>query len=222
MPTTVNYTSLFNDITVYLERGGSQTTDETVFNQIPRLINAAERELGNALKLLGQIEILVDPTGLQTGNHIVSKPDRWRKSISLVYGTGATKSNKTPLFERSKEYCETYWPDQSLTSSDNPPLFYSDVDYQHWVISPTPDQDYPLEVTAYFQPPLLDTGNETNFWTNYCPLALLYGSLLQATPFLKDDARLPVWGNMWAQEIQILNSQDLQRVMDRASERKAP
>ena len=58
MATNVNYTSLFNDVTNYIERGGSDVTDQTVFNQIPRLINAAERKIMQALKLQGTIEVL--------------------------------------------------------------------------------------------------------------------------------------------------------------------
>lgn len=223
MPTTVNYTSLFTDITVYLERGGSSVTDATVYDQIPRLINAAERKLAQDLKLLGQIEVLSDsPAGLQSGNPIVSKPDRWRQTISMFYGTGTDFNTRRPLFERSYEYCVMQWPDRSATDADNPPRHYCDVDYQHWFVSPTPDQDYPLEVLAYYQPPLLDSSNQTNFWTDYTPNALLYGALLEATPFLKDDQRLQTWIGMWQQEIQTLSGQDLQRVMDRAAERKAP
>lgn len=223
MPTNVNYTSLFNDITVYLERGGSDLTDTTVNAQIPRLINAAERKLAQNLKILGQIETLVDaPSGLQIGNPYVSKPDRWRQTISLVYGSGINFNTKTPLFPRSKEYAVAYWPDQTVLDSTNPPQFYAELDYEHWLISPTPDQNYPLEVTAYMQPPLLDDVNQSNFWTEYCPNALLYGALLEATPFLKDDPRLQTWGQMWQAEITALGTQDLQRVLDRAAVRKAP
>lgn len=223
MPTTVNYTSLFNDITVYLERGGSAVTDATVNAQIPRLINAAERKLAGDLKLLGQIEVLTtNPNGLQVSNPIIAKPDRWRKTISLFYGTGTLLNSRRQLLERSYEYCVTYWPDRSLISTTNPPAFYCDVDYQHWFISPTPDQNYPLEVLAYFQPPLLDSTNQTNFFTDYCGNALLYASLVEASPFLKDDPRLQTWMGMLQQEMQALSGQDLQRIMDRAADRKAP
>jgi hypothetical protein len=223
MPTTVNFTSLKSDISNYLERGGSVQTDPTVFNQIPRLINAAERKLAQVLKLLGQIEVLSDsPSGLQSGQPIISKPDRWRQTISISYGTGTDLNTRKQLFPRSYEYCTAYWPDRTATDSNNPPAFYCDIDYQHWMVSPTPDQDYPLEVLAYCQPPLLDSTNQTNFFTDYTPNALLYGALLEATPFLKDDPRLQTWSGMWGQEIQTLSGQDLQRILDRSAQRKAP
>lgn len=220
MPTYVNYSSLVSDIQVFLERG-DPIDDPVVFNQIPRLINAAERNLIQVLKLLGQVEVLVDtPTGLQINNPVISKPDRWRKTISIARGNGPGLASRKLLFERSYEYCLEYWPNPGLTDPANPPLFYADIDYQHWYVSPTPDQNYPLQVIIYAQPPLLDATNQNNFFTQYCGNALLYRSLVEAAMFLKDDARIQTFGQMWQQEIQTLMAQDLQRQMDRTAERK--
>lgn len=223
MPTTVNFTSLLADLSNYLERGGSQITDPTVFAQLPRLINAAERKLAQVLKLLGQWEVLVDaPAGLQMGNAVISKPDRWRATISINYGTGTLQNSRVPLFPRSYEYCRNYWPDSTATDPANPPAFYSDYGYDHWLIVPTPDQDYPAEFNCYMQPPLLDATNQQNFFSNYTPNALLYGALLEAEPFLKEDPRIPVWQGLWQQEIQTLSGQDLTRILDRTAERNRP
>ena len=122
MPTTVNFSSLLADLANYLERGGSDTTDPTVFNQLPRLINAAERKLAQDLKLLGQIEVLVDtPAGLQMGNAVVTKPDRWRSTVSLCYGAGLSLDTRTYLFERSLEVCTAYWPNRTQTAPPSTP-----------------------------------------------------------------------------------------------------
>lgn len=221
MATNVTYSSLIADLQNYLERGQSVQTDPTVFNQLPRLINAAERKLAQALKLLGQIEVLVDaPAGLQVGNSIVAKPDRWRQTVSMSYGAGVTQNTRTPLYPRSYEYCRAYWPDSTATDANNPPAFYADYDQEHWLISPTPDQNYPLENLSYMQPVLLDEQNQMNFWSEYTPNLLLYGALLEATPFLKDDTRLQTWNQYWQQELSMLQQQDLQRVLDRAAVRK--
>ena len=224
MATNVTYSSLFSDIQVYLERGGSATTDPTVYNQIPRLINAAERDCAEFLKILGQIEPLVSlpPAGFQLGNAIVPKPDRWRATVSMNYGTGTGNQIKTQLYPRALEYVSAYWPNRSAYDSNNPPQFYAEYDYQHWLIGPTPDQAYPFEVICYMQPPLLDSSNQSNFWTQYTPNLLLYGALLQATPFLKDDPRIPVWQSDFDRHLASLNGQDLQRILDRAAQRKAP
>ena len=221
MPTSVTYTSLISDMQNFLERGGSQTTDPTVYNQLPRLINAAERDCAQLLKLLGQIEVFtaVPPNGFQAGNPVVTKPDRWRQTISINYGTGSLNNTRTFVLPRSYEYITMYWPDRTHTA---PPEFYADYEYSHWLIGPTPDQSYPFEALCYMQPPLLDSGNQTNFWTNYTPNLLLWTALLQAEPFLKNDPRIPVWQGNQQVQLASLNGQDLQRILDRAAERRAP
>ena len=103
-----------------------------------------------------------------------------------------------------------------------PPKFYADYDLTHWLVVPTPDQTYPLEVIAYMQPPLLDNSNQTNFFTVYTPNLLLYGALCEMIPFLKDDERLTMWNQMWVDELKRLTTQDLQRIMDQAAQRKLP
>jgi hypothetical protein len=231
MATNVTFGSLTSDLQNYLERGGSVISDQTVFNQIPRLINATERKLVQVLKLQGVIEVFRDPAGLQANNSIVSKPDRWRETTSMQYGAGADSNVLVPIYPRSYEYCRKFWPDSSATAdfntldaSNRPAIqpFYADYDLTHWLIVPTPAANQPLEVICYCQPQLLDSSNQTNFWTTYAPNALLYGALLEAIPFLKNDERIPVWKDYWTFEIQSLAGQDLQKIMDRSSERTRP
>lgn len=219
MATYLTFTTLFADMQRYLERGGSALTDPQVFAQIPRLINGAERKIMQVLKLQGTIEVLVDPTGLGINQPVIPKPDRWRQTISMNFGTGSPQNTRTPLFPRSYEYCRSYWSDDTQTSQ---PEFYADYDYQHWLIVPTPDQNYPLEIMSYMQPPLLDDTNQTNFFTDYTPNMLLYGSLLEAAPFLKDDPRVATWKDFWELELSTLVPQDLQKILDRSAERNKP
>lgn len=217
MATNTNFTSLSADISKYLERGGSLATDETVFNQIPRLINAAERNLMQYLKLQGELETLANATnGLQMGNSVIAKPDRWRVTRSINFGTGPTLSSRTPLFSRGYEFCRSYWPDSTLTAQ---PEFYADYGLGHWLVVPTPDQNYPAEFNCYMQPVLLDEAHQTNFFTTYTPNLLLYEALVQAEPFVKDDQRLALWKGERDQQLGTLNGQDLQKIMDQASMR---
>ena len=216
MPTNVNYTSLVNDVTNYVERGLTAQTDPTVFSQIPRLINAAERNLAQIFKLLGQKEALRDPAGLQANVSVVTKPDRWRKTVSMNYGTGTNGSKLNPILPRSYEYCRTYAPDVSV---EGPPEFYSDYDINHWLIVPTPDQTYPLEVICYMQPPLLDQTNQTNFWSDLTPNALVYATLLETAAFLKQPNEVAKWEEFLGGQVASLTGQDLQRMIDQATQR---
>jgi len=88
-------------------------------------------------------------------------------------------------------------------------------DYTHWLIAPTPDDDYAYEVLYYERVQPLDSSNQSNWFTQYAPQALLYGSLLQAMPFLKNDERIPMWQQQYSAIVNTLKTEDVSRIGDR-------
>jgi len=216
----MTFTSLQDDMRNYLERG--TTKDVVVFEQIPSLITLAEKAIATAIKVQG---FLVPVTSsLLAGVSVYAKPNRWRETVSMFYGVKSTpaateKNKRVPLYPRSYEYCRMYWPDASITDAENPPTFYSDWDYQHWVIAPTPVETSPWEVNYYQLPPLLSDTNQTNWLTQYVPNMLLYRALLEATPFLKNDDRIPTWEKFYQEQLETVNQQDLKKVADREAVR---
>jgi hypothetical protein len=215
MATTMTFETLKQDVQRYLERGATYASDPVVYEQIPRLINLAERRIARELKIQGFIAVVSDT--MVVGQSVYAKPDRWRDTVSINIGTGTSNANRTALFTRVYEYLRSYWPNESLTAT---PLFYSDYDYSHWLIAPTPDQAYPFEVLYYELPPLLDDSIQTNWLTEYAPQLLLYGALLEATPFLKNDERIGTWQQYYDRAAAMLNGEDLAKILDRASVRK--
>ena len=215
MATGMTFTTLKQDVQRYLERGVTLASDPIVFEQIPRLINLAERRIARELKIQGFINVVT--TALAPGQSVVAKPDRWRDTVSFTLGTGAGYEQRTSLYARSYEYARSYWPDATQTGE---PVFYADYDYNHWLVVPTPDAAYPLEILYYQIPPLLDDEHETNWLTENAPEILLYGTLLEATPFLKNDERIPVWQNMYDRAAAMLNGEDLAKILDRSAVRK--
>jgi hypothetical protein len=211
----MTFATLKQDVQRYLERGSTYASDPVVFEQIPRLINLAERRIARELKIEGFINVVTGT--LQAGVAAYAKPDRWRDTVSINIGTGVGNNTRKVLLPRAYEYLLSYWPDRTAT---NLPIFYSEYDYTHWLIAPTPDADYPFEVLYYELPPLLDDTVQTNWLTEYAPQLILYGALLEATPFLKNDERIPVWQNMYDRAAAMLNGEDLAKILDRASARK--
>jgi len=215
MATTMTFTTLQEDVRRYLERGNSYASDPVVYEQIPRLINLAERRIARELKVQGFINVVTGT--LAVGQSVYPKPDRWRDTVSVNIGTGAQNNTRKVVFSRAYEYLLSYWPDRTATEE---PIFYSDYDYDHWLIAPTPDAEYPFEILYYEIPPLLDDVVQTNWLTEYAPQLLLYGTLLEATPFLKNDERIPVWQSMYDRAAAMLNGEDLAKILDRSAVRK--
>lgn len=217
MATAMTYSSLLADLKKYLERGGALDTE--VLDQLPTLINLAERNIARDLKILGtqNIVISVPPLGgLVAGTSVYQKPDRWRDTVSMNIGTGVSENDRKFIYPRSYEYCRAYWPN---SDERDVPEFYCDYGFSAWLIVPTPVAAYPWEITYYQQPPLLDLVNQTNWLTDYAPDALLYRSLLECEPFLKNDARIKTWGELFTRAMGGLNVEDLQRIVDRAAVR---
>lgn len=216
MATTTTFATLQEDLRRYLERGNTAATDPTVYEQLPRLINLAERNIATELKVQGEINAVT--TTLIPGTCVYAKPDRWRDTVSINMGTGAPPyDTRKFLFTRSYEYLTAYWPDRSQTDE---PVYYADYNYGNWLILPTPDAAYPVEILYYQLLTLLDDANQTNWLTEYYPQLILYRSLLEATPFLKNDQRIPTWQNMYDRAAAMVNGEDLAKILDRSSVRK--
>ena len=198
----MTYDSLVADISSYLER-----TDQATLEKIPTFIMLAEQVIAAEIKFLGNLTPM--QSNLVMGEAVINKPARWHKTVSMNVTVGGIRQ---PVFLRKYEYLREYWPDPTQT---DPPKFYADYDYTHWLIAPTPDDDYAFEVLYYERIQPLDSSNQTNWFTIYAPQALLYGTLLQAMPFLKNDERIPMWQAQYDKIMQVLKAEDIQRMGDR-------
>lgn len=197
----LTYDSLTSTVLQYLER-----KDKAVVDAIPTFITLAEFEIAEQIKTLGQLQVA--ETSLSTGNPVVQKPARWRKTVSMNI---TVNGKKQPVLLRKYEYLKNYWPDTSQTSN---PLFYADTDWDHWYLAPTPDQDYAMEVLYYERLAPLSSTNQTNWITQNAPNAMLFGTLLQAMPFLKNDQR-QIFQQKYTEAMQTLKGEDVARVGDR-------
>ena len=215
MATTTTFTTLKEDVQRYLERGAVMGTDPVMVEQLPRLINLAERRIARELKVQGLINVVTGT--LIPGQSVYAKPDRWRDTVSVNIGTGAGNNTRKQIYARGYEYARQYWPDESATGE---PVFYADYNASNWLFAPSPDAAYPFEILYYEMPPLLDDSVQSNWLTEYAPQLLLYGTLLEATPFLKNDERIQVWQAMYDRAAAMLNGEDLAKVLDRNAVRK--
>ena len=200
----MTYDSLVGDIQAYLER-----TDAATIAQIPRFIMLAEQVIASQIKFLGNLT--VNSSSMTAGNPVIDKPARWHKTVSMNVTVSGTRN---PILLRKYEYLREYWPTPTNTDI---PKFYCDYDYSHWLVAPTPTSAYTFEVLYYERVQPLDSSNQTNWFTTYAPQALLYGSLLQAMPFLKNDERMGMWQQQYDLIMQTLKSEDVSRVGDRSA-----
>lgn len=197
----MTYDSLNSTVLQYLER-----SDPATVAAIPTFITLCEFEIAEQIKTLGQLNVA--SATMTVDNPILQKPARWRKTVSM---TLTTATGAQPVLLRKFEYLKNYWPDATETSQ---PLFYSDIDYDNWYLAPTPDQEYSFEVLYYERIEPLSSETQTNWLTRNAPNAMLYGTLLQAMPFLKNDQR-QIFQEKYKEAIAALKTEDTTRVGDR-------
>lgn len=198
----MTYDTLVENIQSYLER-----SDDATLAKIPLFIMLAEQVIASQIKFLGNLT--VNTSAMVASQSIIDKPARWHKTVSMNI---TVAGERKPVLLRKYEYLREYWPNATSTGL---PKFYCDYDYTHWLVAPTPAAAYSFEVLYYERAQPLDSTNQTNWFTIYAPQALLYGSLLQAMPFLKNDERMGMWQQQYDLIIQTLKVEDQARIGDR-------
>ena len=209
----MTFTSLQATLRKYIERGS--TTDVSVYEMLPELINIAERNIAIDLNVTGIREVV--SSAMVAGTSVYQKPTGWRRTVSINFGGGTGLDQRTSLFPRSYEYCRSYWPDDTQLSA---PKFYAEYSDQYMLITPTPDAAYPFEMTYYAKPTLLDDANQTNWITENWPQLLLYASLREIAPFMKQEERMATWESMYQKLLSAITGDDLKKVVDRSATRQ--
>ena len=198
----MTYDSLVENVQSYLER-----SDTATIEKIPLFIMLAEQTIASQIKFLGNLT--VNTSTMTAGQNVIDKPARWHKTVSMNI---TVAGKRYPVLMRRYEYLREYWPDPAAEAV---PKFYCDYDYTHWMVAPTPGTNYNFEVLYYERLQPLDSSNQANWFTAYAPQALLYGTLLQAMPFLKNDERVQLWQSHYQQSMNLLVAEDKLRVADR-------
>lgn len=88
-------------------------------------------------------------------------------------------------------------------------------DLTNFVFGPAPDSDYDIAGVYYAKPTVMRsfTNDAAAHWIIVnAPDIALYGALLEATPFLRNDARIPVWQSFYEAALQ--DYRDLNRDED--------
>jgi hypothetical protein len=199
----LTYDTLIATVQQYLERN-----DAAVVDQIPTFITLAEQEIAQQIKTLGQIEVAQGT--ILAGNPVIAKPARWRKTVSM--SVVDSSGDRVPMFLRKYEYLTNY----NAQSASAIPKYYGDYDYDNWYVSPVPDTSYSFEVLVYQRLQPLSSSNQTNWITNNAPNVMLFGTLLQAVIYLKDDQR-QIFQQKYDAGMQALKSEDVARVGDRSA-----
>lgn len=205
-PAYMDYTALVKNIREYSER----PNDEKLLAQIPQIVLLAETELAADLKILGT-ELVAD-TELSPGEAVVAKPSYWRTTTSMtieVPGRGSVT-----LFKRTLEFVKTFWPSRATRGV---PRFYAEYNAANFLVAPTPDANYPMQLvySARIQP--LSTETATNWFTTNAPQLLLFSCMRHTSLYLKNLPQATYWKAQYDAALGSMKVEDASLIIDRST-----
>jgi hypothetical protein len=184
------YAELQTTIAEYLARSDLTT-------QIPDFIRLAEVRLRRDLR----IRQMLTSTSLTctSGTATVNIPSDFLEVKDFVV-TG------NPVFPLNYE-SPSLFSRNSRSMDAGKPLDYT-VLASTFKLAPIPDFAYTLSLVYSAAPPFLSTSNTSNTFLTVCPDLLLYGALIEAEPYLMNDARINTWGTMFDRAMGSLTRSD--------------
>jgi hypothetical protein len=188
----MNYSELFETIKGYVENDfpntswtgsdGSSVVTLTSAEQINTFIQEAEQRIYNTVQLL---DLRKNVTGnVTSGNKYLSVPTDWLANFSLavIDATGRYEY----LLNKDVSYIRQSFPNPSTTGI---PTHYAYFDENSYILGPTPDANYAVELHYFYYPESIVTAGTTWLGENFDSV-LLYGSLLEAYTFMKGEAEI--------------------------------
>jgi len=184
------YSDLKTAVANYLAR-----TDLTT--QIPDFIRFAELRLRRELRIRQMLKSVTTTT--TGGDSTVQLPTDFLEARDFYVSTNPIQ----PLTFASP----AIFSRNTYTTRSGKPLNYT-ILASEFKLSPVPDSTYTLELLYYSAPTFMSDTNSSNAFMANAPDALLYASLLEAEPYLMNDARINTWGALYERTITTLIKSD--------------
>jgi len=159
----------------------TENSETTFVNNLPVFIRAAEERILKNVQL--NLFMRNQQGTMTTNNQYLGAPSDFLAPFSIT----VTVSGKKQFLEfKDLSFIEEFNPDYTVTGV---PRYYAQFDVGNFIVAPTPDQDYAVEVQYLFRPASLTSGagTGTTWLSDNADLAMLYGSLVEAYIFMKGE-----------------------------------
>ena len=170
----LTYTTLVAEIQNYTENEFTTAVVDTFIQQ-------AEQRIYNSVQLPA---LRKNVTGTMTsGNKYLAIPSDWLSTFSLA----VINANNEYLYLLNKDvnFIRQSFPD---TDSDfyGEPQYYAVFDQNSFILGPTPDASYDVELHYFYYPESIVTAGTSWLGNNFSSV-LLYGALLEAYTYMKGE-----------------------------------
>jgi hypothetical protein len=160
----------------------TENSETTFVSNLPVFIRAAEeRILKNIqLDLFRRNQVAT----MTTDNQYLTCPSDFLAPFSLSY-TDAS-GNKNFVEFKDVSFVQLYNPNVTATGA---PQYYAQFDVTNFILAPTPDSNYVVELHYLYRPTSITVGagSGTTWISTNGELCLLYGALVEAYVFMKGE-----------------------------------
>jgi len=176
----MNYAQLSAAIQGYSENTFPSTAGSfTSTDQINTFIQQAEQRIYNSVQFPA---IRKNSTGTTTsGNKYLATPVDFLSSYSLAAIDGS--GNYEYLLNKDVNFIRAAYP---KATDSGIPAYYALFDDNTFILGPTPNAAYTMELHYYYYPASIVTAGTSWLGDNFDSV-LLYGALLEAASFMKSD-----------------------------------
>lgn len=179
----MDYAELVNTIKAYTENDFPDTvgtSDLTSAEQLATFIRQAEQRVYNTVQLLADRN--TDTLTTTTNDPYLAAPTDWLSNFSMAV-IDPTTNAYTYLLNKDVNFMRESFPNPTDTGA---PQYYAYYDNTQYILAPTPDDTYDVEVIYYKYPESIVTATNTWLGDNFDSV-LLYGSLLEAYTYMKGE-----------------------------------
>ena len=158
----------------------TDNAETTFVSHLPDFIKAAEEKILKTVDLDYFRKNVT--TAFTSSDPFLSFPSDYLASFSLQITTSGSESF---LLQKDTNYIREY----ATAGTTGTPKYYASFDISNFIVAPTPDSNYAVELHYFYRPASLTAGADsgTTWISTNAPFALLYGSLVEAYIFMKGE-----------------------------------
>ena len=159
----------------------TDNSESTFVTHLPDFIKAAEEKIFKSIDLdLFKKNVT---SAVSSSDQYLTVPTDYLASFSLQITTAGSEGF---LLQKDTNFIREYTPNASTTGL---PKYYARFDNDNFILAPTPNSNYTIELHYYYRPASLTAGADsgTTWVSTNAPFTLLYGSLIEAYTFMKGE-----------------------------------
>ena len=163
----------------------TENSETTFVNNLPIFIRASEERILKSVQLNLFMRNQVGQMG--AGNQYLGAPSDFLAPFSLsIFNSAGGDDAKEYLEFKDLSFIETFHPDYNVQGK---PRYYAQFDVGNFILAPTPNAAYDVEVQYMYRPASLTSGagTDTSWLSENAELSLLYGALVEAYIFMKGE-----------------------------------